>query len=70
VQADACRKAMMDCCYGNHMEREEQKRGWVTQPYLYYKPRQVFEILEDQRKMGHEAWAEGKTLDEMTLKPK
>jgi hypothetical protein len=37
------------------------------------KPRQVFEALEDQRKMGREAWvedAQGKTLDEMTFEPK
>ena len=37
------------------------------------KARQVFESLEDQRKMGREAWvedAEGKTLDELTLEPK
>jgi hypothetical protein len=36
-------------------------------------PRQVFVNLEDQRKMGCEAWvedAEGKVLDEMTFKPK
>jgi hypothetical protein len=36
-------------------------------------PRQVFVNLEDQRKMGREAWvedAEGKVLDEMTFKPK
>ena len=40
---------------------------------LCYKPRQVFESLEDQRKMKREAWvedAEGKTLDEMTFQPK
>ena len=40
---------------------------------LCYQPRQVFENLEDQRKMGREAWvedAEGKTLDELTLEPK
>lgn len=37
------------------------------------KARQVFESLEDQRKIGREAWvedAEGKTLDELTLEPK
>jgi len=37
------------------------------------KPRQVFEALEDQRKMGREAWvedAQGNTLDEMTFEPK
>jgi hypothetical protein len=37
------------------------------------KQRQVFEALEDQRKMGREAWvedAQGKTLDEMTFEPK
>jgi hypothetical protein len=49
MQADAWRKAMMDSCYGNHMEREEQKRGWVTQHILCYKPRQVFETLESVR---------------------
>jgi hypothetical protein len=35
--------------------------------------RQVFETLEDQRKLGREAWvenAEGKTLDEITFAPK
>jgi hypothetical protein len=40
---------------------------------LCYKPRQVFETLEDQRKMGREASvedAQGKTLDEMTFEPK
>ncbi len=55
------------------MEREEQKRGWITQQFLCDKARQVFESLEDQRKMGREAWvedAEGKTLDELTLEPK
>jgi len=38
-----------------------------------FEPRQVFENLEDQRKMGREAWVEdagGKVLDEMTFKPK
>jgi hypothetical protein len=37
------------------------------------KPRQVFEALEDQRKMGREAWVEDleeKTLDEMTFEQK
>ena len=37
-----------------------------------FEPRQVFENLEDQRKIGREAWvedAEGKVLDEMTFKP-
>ena len=36
-------------------------------------PRQVFENLEDQRKMGRNAWvedAEGKVLDEMTFQSK
>ena len=36
------------------------------------KPRQVFENLEDQRKMGRKAWVEDvekKILDEMTLQP-
>jgi FPC/CPF motif-containing protein YcgG len=40
---------------------------------LCYQPRQVFENLEDQRKMGREAWVEdahGKILDEITFKPK
>jgi hypothetical protein len=40
---------------------------------LCYKPRQVYETLEDQRKMGREAWVEdleGKTLDEMTFEQK
>ena len=40
---------------------------------LCYQPRQVFENLEDQRKMGREAWVEDagrKVLDEMTFKPK
>ena len=38
-----------------------------------FEPRQVFENLEDQRKIGRQAWvedAEGKVLDEMTFKPK
>jgi hypothetical protein len=38
-----------------------------------FEPRQVFENLEDQRKMGREAWVEDagrKVLDEMTFKPK
>ena len=38
-----------------------------------FKPRQVFENLEDQRKLGRKAWvedAEGQVLDEMTFKPK
>jgi hypothetical protein len=40
---------------------------------LCYKPRQVYETLEDQRKMGREAWVEDleeKTLDEMTFEQK
>ena len=38
-----------------------------------FEPCQVFENLEDQRKMGREAWVEDagrKVLDEMTFKPK
>jgi FPC/CPF motif-containing protein YcgG len=37
-----------------------------------FEPHQVFENLEDQRKMGREAWVEDagrKVLDEMTFKP-
>jgi hypothetical protein len=42
---------------------------WIAQSYPCFEPRQVFENLEDQRKMGREARVEDageKVLDEMT----
>src|ERR1700722_2204715 len=68
-----CPECLADDCDGNDILREERDRGWIPQSYPCFEPRQVFENLEDQRKMGREAWVEdagGKVLDEMTFKPK
>ncbi len=46
--------------------RELRDRGRISQSYLCFKPRQIFDNLEDQHKIGRKAWVEdagGKVLD-------